>query len=84
LGLFDVLGNVYEWVEDPAFQYVTGQTEDIENLKKLVIDERQNRLFRGVSFFDRPISMRCALRLNSRPGYHIFTLGFRPVRTLLD
>jgi formylglycine-generating enzyme required for sulfatase activity len=31
LGLFDMLGNALEWVEDPAQLYVTGQRDDIEN-----------------------------------------------------
>ena len=37
-GLFDMLGNAVEWVEDPALLYVTGQTEDRENRQFMSID----------------------------------------------
>jgi formylglycine-generating enzyme required for sulfatase activity len=84
LGLFDTLGNALEWVEDPALLYVTGQTEDIENSKQLLIDERMNRLLRGGSFFIQPFYLRSAYRDYYRPGIRGFSYGFRPVRTLLD
>src|SRR5262249_339341 len=38
LGLFDVLGNVSEWCEDPGMAYVTGQTEDVEHGKYLQVN----------------------------------------------
>lgn len=82
LGLFDTLGNATEWVEDPALLYVTGQTEDIENAKLLLIDERMSRLLRGGSCDVRPVDLRCAYRNSSRPGNRSNTGGFRPVRTL--
>ena len=83
LGLFDMLGNAMEWVEDPAVLYVTGQKDDIENRKLLLIDERISRLLRGGSFLVQPVFLRSALRFNVRPGNRIVTVGFRPVRTLL-
>ncbi len=82
LGLFDVLGNALEWVEDPALLYVTGQTEDIENLKLSLIDERHNRLLRGGSFSSLPVFLRTASRVSNRPGNRFYADGFRPVRTL--
>ena len=80
LGLFDMLGNAFEWVEDPAQLYVTIQTEDIES-QLLLIDERMSRLLRGSSFSNRPVNLRCAYRDFIRPDLSLFD-GFRPVRTL--
>jgi formylglycine-generating enzyme required for sulfatase activity len=82
LGLFDMLGNVNEGVEDPAQLYATDQTEDVENTKLLRIDERTQRLLRGGSFSVRPVCLRCADRSEIRPGDRYLTYGFRPVRTL--
>jgi formylglycine-generating enzyme required for sulfatase activity len=84
LGLFDGLGNVMEWVEDPALLYVTSQREDIENSNYIIINERISRLLRGGSFFIQPVNLRSANRFNGRPGIRDFTFGFRPLRTLLN
>ena len=84
LGLFDTLGNALEWVEDPALLYVTGQTEDIENAKLFLINERTPRLVRGGSFVSQPFVLRCASRVFDRPGFRESSFGFRPVRTLLN
>jgi formylglycine-generating enzyme required for sulfatase activity len=82
LGLFDTLGNVVEWVADPALLYVTSQTEDIENRMVLPIEERTARRLRGGSLHDQPINLRCAYRNSVRPGVRNVAIGFRPVRTL--
>lgn len=82
LGLFDMLGNAMEWVEDPALLYVTDQIEDKENSKYILIDERMSRLLRGGSFVVQPILVRSALRNIYRPGNRFSTVGFRPTRTL--
>jgi len=83
-GLFDALGTALEWCEDPGLVYQTGQTEDGENSRFLIVDERSNRLLRGGSFSFRPIDLRSAFRNYVRPGYRSFTYGFRPSRTLPD
>ncbi len=84
LGLFDMLGNALEWVEDPALLYVTGQREDIENKKLLIIDEQTSRLLRGGSFSFAPVNLRCASRSSNRPSYNNAAFGFRPSRTSPD
>jgi formylglycine-generating enzyme required for sulfatase activity/tRNA A-37 threonylcarbamoyl transferase component Bud32 len=82
LGLFDILGNAFEWCEDPALGYATGRKDDTENSKYLLVDERSSRLLRGGSFFAQPVNLRCANRSVDRPGYRVNTSGFRPTRTL--
>jgi formylglycine-generating enzyme required for sulfatase activity len=82
LGLFDMLGNAMEWAEDPAQLYVTGQMEDVENIRLLLIDERMSRPLRGGSFYIQPVSVRSASRFSDRPGVRYITYGFRPTRTM--
>ncbi len=81
-GLFDVLGNTSEWVEDPALLYQTGQVEDVENARAFIISERISIILRGGSFSFQPVGLRCADRFVNRPGNRSNTNGFRPVRTL--
>jgi formylglycine-generating enzyme required for sulfatase activity len=82
LGLFDALGNAYEWAADPAVPYDTSQAEDRESAGHLTIDDRQNRVLRGGSFIFSPAYVRSARRVDVRPGYRLDAFGFRPVRTL--
>jgi formylglycine-generating enzyme required for sulfatase activity len=82
LGLFDMLGNVAECVEDPTFPYVVTQKEDIENVNSAIIDERTSRFLRGYSFNFHPVFLRSASRGPNRPGNRNSTYGFRPARTL--
>jgi serine/threonine protein kinase/formylglycine-generating enzyme required for sulfatase activity len=82
LGLFDALGNAFEWVEDPAKLYATGQPEDIEHDRFSLIDERMSRTLRGGSFFGQQTSVRAADRCIDRPGLLGNNCGFRPARTL--
>ena len=83
LGLFDMLGNATEWVEDPAMLYLTWLVDDKENSKALVLDDRKSRFLRGGSFGDHPVDLRSANRNNSDvPGNRNSSIGFRPARTL--
>lgn len=82
-GLFDALGNAWEWCEDPSVVVQTGQMEDIEDSRLLLLDERMSRLLRGGSFTAPQVYLRCANRNLNLPGYRLGTVGFRPVRTLL-
>jgi formylglycine-generating enzyme required for sulfatase activity/tRNA A-37 threonylcarbamoyl transferase component Bud32 len=82
LGLFDALGNVYEWVEDPGVVYDVSATADRDNVKYLLVNEQAIRLLRGGSFVYHPVNLRCAFRNVDRPGNRSLTNGFRPSRTL--
>jgi formylglycine-generating enzyme required for sulfatase activity len=70
LGLFDMLGNVYEWCQERYTSYHAGRTESPSDD---IIDDAP-RLLRGAAFFNLPASVRSAHRLGhapaSRPTYY--------------
>ncbi len=75
-GLYDMLGNVWEWCEDWYGDYHSGSVTDPEGPSS-----GSCRVFRGGSWFYGPRLVRCALRYRNRPGYRYDFLGFRLVRT---
>jgi formylglycine-generating enzyme required for sulfatase activity len=84
LGLFDTLGNVFEWCQD---RYLTSRengmsmtTDSFDILE--ILDARKPRVLRGGSFPDRPVYIRSALRLGKEPFSPVNNAGFRPARTL--
>jgi formylglycine-generating enzyme required for sulfatase activity len=87
LGLFDLHGNVWNWVADPGYRYPVGagvviDNEDIYSGKMIDIsDSRSSRVLRGGSFNGHPSSVRSAQRNFGRPGNRNFNGGFRPART---
>ncbi|MCE9565941.1 MAG: protein kinase [Planctomycetes bacterium] len=82
-GLFDVLGNALEWVEDPGLLYNTDQVEDVEHKMYLEIDGRMRRLLRGGAFDEGSALLRCGDRLDFvSPSNRFNSNGFRPIRTL--
>jgi len=84
LGLFDVLGNVYQWCQTRNLLYPKGENPEgyKDNEDSLyVIDERSGRVLRGGSFdFHAPL-VRCAFRSVNRPGLRYLGVGLRPART---
>lgn len=77
-GLFDTLGNVWEWCEDAAV---------LDEIGRVVGDDpdtpaAHRRVYRGGSFFDDVITLRVANRNSFRPGDGYYSVGFRPVRSL--
>jgi formylglycine-generating enzyme required for sulfatase activity len=80
LGLFDVLGNVYEWCQDVYEDYGTGDLTIDDIIKSESLTEPP-RLLRGGSFDDRPTGVRSADRARSAPTYCYTNFGFRPART---
>jgi formylglycine-generating enzyme required for sulfatase activity len=84
LGLFDMLGNVYEWCQDrgdPLRPVRQGRFIDETTTTEIVLD-RNNRVFRGASCADYPNEARSAARFGERPSYESTSVGFRLARTL--
>ena len=83
LGLFDMLGNVYEWCQEQYYRYPEGEgnttTDDMNIL--LSIKEQNPRLLRGGSFGNRPADVRSANRSRDAPSDRSTDYGFRPSRT---
>ena len=83
LGLFDMLGNVYEWCHEQYYRYPEGEgnttTDDINIL--LSINEKNPRLLRGGSFDFHPAVVRSADRVWNAPSDRLADCGFRPSRT---
>jgi serine/threonine protein kinase/formylglycine-generating enzyme required for sulfatase activity len=77
LGLFDVLGNVYEGCEQPHTRYQPGGTESPSDD---AIDDIP-RLLRGGTFTYHPALIRSADRNSSAPTYRGIIFGLRLART---
>jgi serine/threonine protein kinase/formylglycine-generating enzyme required for sulfatase activity/tetratricopeptide (TPR) repeat protein len=83
LGLFDLLGNVYEWCNDrrnhvsPQQKYVF---DDVVAGPEFVHD-RATRLLRGATYFNQPANVRSAYFNWAGPAVRITNDGFRLART---
>jgi formylglycine-generating enzyme required for sulfatase activity len=77
LGLFDLLGNVYEWCQEREYKYEAGRTESPSDD---IVDDAP-RLCRGGAFTFLPSVARLANRPWIVPTDRNFHLGFRPART---
>ena len=83
LGLFDMLGNMYEWCQDSWNASKPGKKgicNDVINISESII-EKNPRLLRGGSFYDQPAFVRSAYRDWDAPSNRIIDYGFRLART---
>ena len=82
LGLFDMLGNVYEWVQDEHQDYKAGQAQatqdDINTISSV---SESPRAVRGASFGDLSAGVRSAYRVGTAPSLRSNVYGLRPSRT---
>ena len=78
-GLHDMLGNVWEWVEDCWNASYAGAPVDGRTWST---SDCSRRVFRGGSWSNRPRSVRSAFRNGGRPTDRSDNLGFRVARTL--
>ncbi len=78
-GLFDLSGNVHEWVFDWYAEYPTTMVTDPVGPEKGTV-----RVFRGGSYYQDPDGLRGAARSSFKPTQRNVTLGFRVVKTRLE
>jgi len=72
-GLYDVHGNVQEWVEDKWHGNYKKAPRDGS-----VWESGSGRVLRGGSWYDEPQVLRAASRRYSTPDYRCNRIGFRP------
>jgi formylglycine-generating enzyme required for sulfatase activity len=83
LGLFNMLGNAFEWTMDPKSDYIVSPsnqtTADVETATLEII---RDRVIRGGSWATVIEAHRSAHRAGAQPGRRSPTVGFRVARTL--
>jgi formylglycine-generating enzyme required for sulfatase activity len=79
-GLYDTLGNAWEWVQDCKSAYVarTGDAKAVE------VSDCPFRLLRGGGWGNRPGGARSANRDAGEPGHRDNSTGFRLARELAE
>jgi len=78
-GLYDMHGNVWEWVEDCLHADYEGAPTDGS---AWVAGDCKERVIRGGSWIGYPVGLRAALRFWFSPDDHGVDLGLRVARTL--
>jgi len=76
-GLFDMVGNVWEWTRSIYLPYPYDPTDP--KREELKADEEARRVVRGGSWSLRRDLARCASRSGHRPGLRHVSVGFRVV-----
>ncbi len=71
-GVYDMLGNVWEWCADWKGPYPDGYATDPRGP-----ESGTERILRGGSWFNDSRYLRCANRYGDRPGDSSFLVGFR-------
>jgi formylglycine-generating enzyme required for sulfatase activity len=79
LGLYDMNGNVWEWVEDCWNESYQGAPSDGSAWTS---GDCSRRVLRGGSWVSGPVSLRSASRLRGNADGRYIGFGFRVVRTL--
>ena len=84
LGLFDMLGNVWEWCEERNLSYETGGAliADTNIARIAYLTERNLRILRGGTYYNQPSYLRSAFRHWVAEAFRSVYDGFRPCRTL--
>lgn len=80
LGLFDMLGNTYEWCQDPAGDNAPISDDHLDNQPETVV--ARSRRLRGGSFGFHAAYIRAAFCGWSIPSNPLMFNGFRVVRTV--
>ncbi|MEJ2117823.1 MAG: formylglycine-generating enzyme family protein [Alphaproteobacteria bacterium] len=80
-GLYQVHGNVWEWVEDCWNDNYDGAPQDGS---ARTTGECDRRILRGGSWFNAPWHLRSATRYGNTSALRFFNAGFRVARTLTE
>ena len=84
-GLYDMHGNVWEWVWDryapyPKDAQIDPHAPTDDNATLMDADDTAERVLRGGAYFFWAVFMRCAGRYGFRPGVRFGYVGLRVVR----
>ena len=79
-GLYDMHGNVWEWVQDVWHENYSGAPTDGSAWQ--TGGDATRRVLRGGAWVNYPDSLRSAVRLRSTPDYRVSYFGFRIARTV--
>jgi hypothetical protein len=74
-GLYDMAGNVFEWVEDWYAEY---DPAELDHPKGPAAGTA--KVIRGASWYSESGSLSLSARYNNRPGFRNFKVGFRCAR----
>ena len=72
LGLHDMSGNVFEWVEDWFGDYSPSQTDHPQGPASGTA-----KVIRGASWYSESANLNLGSRYSNRPGFRNFKVGFR-------
>ena len=78
LGIYDMNGNVWEWVQDA---FTTPYSLEVKE-KNPVIHQGEHRVLRGGGWNGKVNYVRCSIRNRTPAERRYFTIGFRVVRDL--
>jgi formylglycine-generating enzyme required for sulfatase activity len=81
LGLYDMSGNVYQWVQDRFSKYDSSEYASLGAPNPLQERSGVNRVYRGGGWFNDAIHARCSGRYRVAPSFRLYDLGFRLART---
>lgn len=80
-GLYDMLGNVWEWVQDwYASSYYSSFSSSSPVVDPAGPPSGSFRVLRGGSWYDKSMYLRVSGRLYFKPDYKYVSIGFRCVR----